>query len=146
MCHIFCLRSNGSEALERNTPLIQRPTSSLKKHTIRVLPIKRLTRARTKHTIRVLLIQRLTYQRSFSPGSIYQPGLKMKSCPDLLAINTKHDRGGDEEQEYGNSGEEASQTSPEGKDRIQIIRIRLHTSNSAFYMQALTSHCWAVCR
>ena len=42
-----------------------------------------------------------TYQRSFSPGSIYQPGLKMKSCLDLLAINTKHDRGGDEEQEYG---------------------------------------------
>ena len=30
-------------------------------------------------------------RRSFSPGSIYQPGLKMKSCPDLLAINTHHE-------------------------------------------------------
>ena len=73
-----------------------------------------------------------TYQRSFSPGSIYQPGLKMKSCPHLLAINTKHDRGGDEEQEYNNSGEEASQTSPEGKDRIQIIRIPIIQPNGAF--------------
>ena len=34
---------------------------------------------------------RHTYQRSFSPGSSYQPGLKMKNCPDLLAINTHHE-------------------------------------------------------
>ena len=31
------------------------------------------------------------YQRSFSPGSSYQPGLKVKNCPVLLAINTHHE-------------------------------------------------------
>ena len=56
---------------------------------------------------------RHTYQRSFSPGSSYQPGLKMKICPDLLAINTHH------EEDMKNK----STASPEGKDRIQIIRI-----------------------
>ena len=67
MCLIFCLRSNGSQALERNTPLIQRLTSVRRKHTIRVLLpdgayyisqaperntslFQRLTSARKKHT------------------------------------------------------------------------------------------------
>ena len=58
--HLFCSLSASSGY---TTSLVQRLTSALKKHTIRVLPIKRLTRARRKHTIRVLPIKRLASAR-----------------------------------------------------------------------------------
>ena len=71
--------SNGSQALKRNTPLIQRLRSTRRKHTIRVLLpdprahkrskethrlIQRLRSARRKHTIRVLLLDPTAHKHS----------------------------------------------------------------------------------
>ena len=98
-----------------------------KKHTDRVFPSNTCEPLDLKKKIRH------TYRRSFSPGSSHQPGLKVKSCPDLLAINTHH------EEEMKNK---RGQQQKENTNHSDF----LHTSNGAFDMQALTSHRWAVCR